>query len=274
MQGVDSISQLKDLLSTNEISLKKSLGQNLLWKREILEEIVSKASIKKEDTVVEIGPGLGFLSSAILNQSPARLIAIEKDESFRPALQKIQQEHSNFEVLYSDALLIPISELATKRVQIVSNLPYNVSVKLLLNWSKEVSSIESMILTVQAEVADRICAKQGTKSYGKLSLAAQLHFDCISLLELSPEAFFPKPKVRSKVVRMKARQAPEELLVKMVERIATFAFSQRRKKLSNSLSMLLSESKLNLKTIGIDPNKRAEDLSVQEYVQMAKHLLA
>lgn len=256
------------------IKAKKSLGQNFLHDFSVVENICKSVEIK-DKIIVEIGSGTGFLTREILKNEPKKLVLIEKDTHLFKLLQKTfdrEIESGKVEVKNDDALRINVSELANaegKKITIIANLPYNIGTTLVINWLECLDCIENIVVMLQKEVVDRICAIPKTKDYGRISVLAQSLCDVKKLFDVKPECFNPRPKVTSSVVKITPKEKnsrPNADVVKELNRICKVAFSQRRKKLSNVFK--------NTEFVGKFSNdileKRAEELSVEEYLQLAK----
>jgi 16S rRNA (adenine1518-N6/adenine1519-N6)-dimethyltransferase len=264
--------EVVQILSNHKIILKKSLGQNLLIDLESCKKIT--CTPLKDEIVIEIGPGIGNLTQAILANGPKQLIAVEKDSSFEPILSKIQKSNSSLKLVYLDALRVDISELSAQPVHIFGNLPYNIATQLIFKWIKDISIIKSLTLTLQSEVTNRICAGPGTKDYGKLGILCQLFFECSKVCELGPELFYPIPKVSSATVYMRPKtNVPNEKLYQAIRTLTSVAFSQRRKMLRQSLKTAFKSPEEVCKSLSIDSMIRAEDVTILQYVQLAQHLI-
>ena len=253
---------------------KKSLGQNFLIDRNIREKIIQASGLKKEDTVLEIGPGRGEISEGLLNQVK-KLIAVEIDASLCPALKDKFSLRANFELINEDILKIDLSKLfpGAGKIKVIANLPYYISTPAITHLLKYKKQISEIYLTLQKEVAQRISAVPGTKTYGAFSCFAQFHTRPEILFEIKNTSFWPRPKVDSCFIRLKALAKPrlkiddEEKLF----RIIRTAFNQRRKQLKNSLKKILPPEAF--KKAGIDPNSRAEELSLSDFAKLASGTL-
>ena len=253
------------------IIAKKSLGQNFLFDENCTDKVARYAGNITGKNVLEIGPGPGGLTRSILRRNPSKLIAIEKDKRCRDLLADLEEIFPALHSIEADAMKVQISELFTGKVNIIANLPYNIGTELLFNWLKEIEQIESMTLMFQKEVAERICAKEGTKSYGKLSVMVQLIANAEKCFDISPLAFTPPPKVTSSVVSITPKtDYPTAELYKKVGIVTSHAFNMRRKMLHKSLGNLLDNSKQLLESINIDPNLRPENITVEQYLEIAK----
>lgn len=253
------------------VKAKKSLGQNFLHDVSVVENICKSVEIDGK-IVVEIGPGTGFLTHEILKHEPKKLISVEKDTHLFRGLQKTfnrEVDNGQIEILNEDALKINISELAKtegEKVNIIANLPYNIGTTLVMNWLEWLDGLENVVVMLQKEVVDRICAVPNTKDYGRISVLIQTLCDAEKLFDVRPECFSPRPKVMSSVVKIVPKDVKiSKETMKKLDKICRFAFNQRRKKLSNAFKKTEFESVLtdDLK------EKRAEELTVEEYRKLA-----
>lgn len=247
----------------------KSLGQNFLMDDQVISEIVGASVFDPDIPLIEIGPGLGVLTR-ILAQEVHKLWAVELDQS---KVEIIKQELQGLplEILVMDALKLQLNEIWGKQKGfLVGNLPYYITSPLLMHFLEQKESLIGMTVMVQKEVADRIVAKPGSKDYGVLSIAVQVAADSERICNVSPQAFWPAPKVHSTVIRLKLRPYPGfHVNSKEFFRVVKAAFSQRRKTLGNSLSSGLGIDKKRveeiLKQAEIDGQRRAETLSIEEF---------
>ena len=256
---------------------KKALGQNFLLDQNITDKIIhlsllgqSMADFKNAD-VFEIGPGPGGLTRAILKQYPKSLTVVEADERCCAIMQDLKtQTKCDMNIIQGDALKTNVSALGLKNLQIVSNLPYNISVPLLTGWMENLESIAAMTLMFQKEVADRILAPIKTKDYGRLSVMAQLNCKIEKLMTLKPECFVPAPKIYSSVLLFKPlSERPEKEVMQKVARLTTAAFAQRRKMIRQSLKSVPNIEKICL-AAGVPMTARAEEISPEQYLLMAQ----
>lgn len=260
---------LKDVIRA--LKAKKSLGQNFLTDPNILMRIVESAAPLEGRTVIEIGPGPGGLTREIIKHPVAELILIEQDERAIPFLQELNK--GKFTLLNQDALKVELHTLGNSPRKLIANLPYNVSVPLLLNALEHIHDFESLTLMFQKEVAERITAEPNTKDYGRLSVMCQWAADVKKLFDLPPGAFIPPPKVTSTVVQFTPRISREDVPWEALERVSKAAFSQRRKMLRASLKSLVASSQEVLEAARIDPERRAESLTVTEFCTLTKEWL-
>lgn len=254
---------------------KKSLGQHFLYNPQILRRIVEAARLDPEDLVVEIGPGFGTLTK-IIAEKTSKVIAIELDEELCKKIQKELSIYKNVEVVCGDALEYPFNELPSFKV--VSNIPYYITTPIifrLLEIKSEkgefLHNLKSITICVQKEVAERIIAKPGCKEYGILSIMIQYYAKSSFEFIIPKEAFRPMPKVDSAVIHMKILKEPLVYVnnEKRFFNIIRTAFSQRRKMLSNSLKSICEDSKQWLLNAGIDPRRRPETLTIEEFARLS-----
>lgn len=248
---------------------KKSLGQNFLIDRNIQERIIQASGLNKDDAVLEIGPGRGEISQGLL-KNVKKLIAVEIDPGLCAALKDKFSTRANFELINADILKIDLSKLSpgAEKIKVIANLPYYISTPAIIHLLKYKKHIREIYLTLQKEVAQRICAAPGTKAYGAFSCFAQFHSQPEILFEIKSASFWPRPKVDSCFIRLKALNKPRLKIAdeERFFRIIRAAFNQRRKQLKNSLKKILPTEAF--KQAGINPNSRAEDLSLTEFAKL------
>ena len=266
--------QIRELAAALDLKPSKSLGQNFVIDSNVCIKIVRIAGVNKDDIALEIGPGLGSLTLALL-QSAASVVAVEIDHRLATQLPITVSEHfenpQNLTVINKDALVL--SELPAQPTVLVANLPYNVSVPVLLHLLENFPSINSGVVMVQAEVADRLAGKPGTKDYGIPSVKAAWWADVKGAGSVSRSVFWPAPNVDSKLVSFARRATPgDETLRKKTFSIIDAAFAQRRKMLRSALSSTYGSSaaaELVLQSAGIDPTLRGEALEVTDFCAIA-----
>src|SRR6201989_3513174 len=243
MSTIDDLPPLRDVIREHQLSARKSLGQNFLLDLSLTARIARAAGPLEGATVVEIGPGPGGLTRALLALGAAHVIAVEHDERAIPALETIAQRYpGRLEIVCADAQMFdPRPYLGSSKAKIVANLPYNIATALLIGWL----SIEPwppwydmMVLMFQREVAERIVAREDEEAYGRLGVLANWRCETKILFDIAPSAFVPPPKVTSSVVRLVPRAAPLPCDRKLLEQVAAAAFGQRRKMLRQSLKSL------------------------------------
>lgn len=258
----------------NNKSRAKSFGQHFLCDSSLLKKIVACALPFGENDILEIGPGPCGLTRAILDFAEnQRIICIEKDRTLKPLHDNlIQHSGANLEFIYEDALKVRLCNLSIEKVKVISNLPYNVGTKILLNLLQELDKIESMILMFQKEVADRICAKPGSKDYGRLSIISQILCDCEKCFDVSNMAFFPPPDVQSTVIRLTPK-AMFPIDITNLEKLTAICFQNRRKTISTILKRALPMFTTNILDVcEIEPSMRPETISVEKFLKLSKYL--
>lgn len=249
---------------------RKRFGQNFLVDPYIVAGIVSAINPQRDDHLVEIGPGLGILTESLLPCVTA-MDAIELDRDIIPKLAQNCSDKGQLQIHAFDALKFDFTELAQdgRPLRIVGNLPYNISTPLMFHLLEKHEVIRDMHFMLQKEVVDRLAAEPNSKSYGRLTVAMQYHCRVEALMEVPPESFSPVPKVNSAVVRLTPYSEPPVTVhnVRLFEKLVTQAFSQRRKTLRNTLKAMLSAEKMA--SLGVDPKRRAETLSLEEFACLA-----
>ncbi len=270
VSALDALPPLRDVIARYQLMARKALGQHFLCDLNLTQRIADYAGDLTGCTVFEIGPGPGGLTRALLGTAATKVIVIEKDERCLGALADIKAASGDrLEVIVGDALKVDLTTLAAAPRAIVANLPYNVGTELLLNWLHQIDAYNSMTLMFQAEVADRLAAKPGSKAFGRLSVIAQFCCNVRRVMDLPAAAFTPPPKVNSAVVHLTPRtDRPSDIDIKLLEKVTMAAFGQRRKMLRSSLKPLGGEELL--KRAGINPELRAENLSVTEFETLAR----
>jgi len=265
---------LKDIITRHGLQAKKSLGQHFLLDENICARIAIAAGNLSGCTVIEIGPGPGGLTRALL-QAGASVIAIEKDQRCVGALEELRQVFpERLSIIEADALEADLPALAPAPRKIVANLPYNIGTALLLKWLDDVcrapDAYQSMTLMFQREVAGRISAEPGGKDYGRLSVFAQWLCETGHHFDLPPGAFSPPPKIYSSVITLAPRPKPLYPANKdVLEKVVAAAFGQRRKMLRSALKGLRVDTEALLEKAGIDGTRRGETLSVEEFCALA-----
>jgi len=274
----DGLPPLRDVIRAAGLSAKKSLGQNFLLDLNLTRRIARAAGPLEGVTVVEVGPGPGGLTRALLLEGAEKVIAIERDERCLPALAEIAAAYpGRLEVVGGDARDIDYAALSrSKPARLVANLPYSVGTPLLVGWLKTEPWppwFDRLVLMFQREVADRIVAAPGSKDYGRLAVLTQWRTAPRILFSLPPDAFTPKPKVASAVVELVPRERPEPSCdVRQLERVTAAAFGQRRKMLRASLRQLTPDAEALLEGLGLDPKARAENLQIGDFCRIANAL--
>jgi 16S rRNA (adenine1518-N6/adenine1519-N6)-dimethyltransferase len=277
MSAIDDLPPLRDVIRQHSLSARKSLGQNFLLDLNLTARIARAAAPLEDATVVEIGPGPGGLTRALLALGARHVIAVEHDERALPALQEIAARYpGRLEVVCADAQTFdPRPYIGTTKAKIVANLPYNIATNLLIGWlSAEPWPpwYEMMVLMFQREVAERIAAHENDDAYGRLGVLANWRCETKILFDISAAAFVPQPKVTSSVVRLVPRPAPDACDRRLLEQVAAAAFGQRRKMLRQSLKSLSADPVRLAAAAHVDPTRRAETIPVSGFVAMAREL--
>ncbi len=261
---------LREVIARFGLDARKALGQNFLLDLNLTGRIARSAGDMTGVTVVEIGPGPGGLTRALLATKAKQVIAIERDHRFIEALQDvIQAADGRLSIVEGDALEVDPIQIAPAPRAIVANLPYNVATPLLIGWLGRIEEFVSLTLMFQKEVADRLVAKPGSKAYGRLSVITQWRSDARVLFNLPAKAFTPPPKVESTIVHLTPRANPEPAEWKALEQVTAAAFGQRRKMLRQSLKSLGNAEAL-LAAAGIEPTARAEEVDVAGFAALAR----
>ena len=266
---------LREIIARHGLHASKALGQNFILDRQLLARIAAVPGSLHGQTVYEVGPGPGGLTTALL-EAGANIVAVERDRRCIPALAELQSRYPDkLRVLDADALSVDERAEAGDGAHVVSNLPYNVGTALLLRWFSGPWPPwwRSLTLMFQREVAERIVAAPGSKDYGRLSILSQWRSDARIVMNVHRSAFVPPPKVMSAVVHIVPREMPEGVTPAVLERLTEAAFGQRRKMLRSSLKELPGALD-TLTTLGIDSARRAETVSVSEFVAIARELSA
>jgi 16S rRNA (adenine1518-N6/adenine1519-N6)-dimethyltransferase len=249
---------------------KKRFGQNFLHDDYIIDKIVSAIGPKQEDNLVEIGPGLGALTEPVA-ELVDHFTVVELDRDLAARLRTHPFLNSKLNVVEQDALKFDFGQLADsgKKIRVVGNLPYNISTPLMFHLFKYCEHIQDMHFMLQHEVVKRLCAGSGDKLYGRLSVMAQYYCSAVPVVMVPPSAFKPAPKVDSAVVRITPHPEPKVKLksIDSLQTVVTAAFNQRRKTIRNSLKNLLDEQQII--TLGINPEYRAEKLTLEEFAKLA-----
>ena len=263
---------LKDIIARHAFRAKHALGQHFLLDLNLTAKIASVAGDLKGIQVIEVGPGPGGLTRALLATDAAHVTAIEVDPRGVAAAEDLATHFpGRLTVISGDALALDVTTLVPAPRQIVANLPYNVGTPLLIGWLRQIAQFERLTLMFQEEVALRIVAAPDSDAYGRLSVLTQWTCDVALALRLPPEAFTPPPKVHSAVVRFLPKpDQPDAALFIVMERLTQHAFGQRRKMLRASLKPLGGETLL--RRAGIDPTRRAETLTIAEFDRLARLL--
>ena len=273
---IDNLPPLREVIARHGLSARKSLGQNFLLDLNITAKIARNAGDLTGVDVLEIGPGPGGLTRGLLASGARRVVAIEKDARCLPALSEIAEAYpGRLEVISGDALEIDAPALLTPPVKVVANLPYNVGTALLTHWLTPEDwppFWQSLTLMFQREVAERIVAAPGSKSYGRLAILCQWRSEARIVMDLPPEAFTPPPKVRSAVVHLTALKEPRFAAdARVLQDVVARAFGQRRKMMRASLKSY-ADIEDKLIAAGIKPTDRAETVDLERFCALARLL--
>jgi len=269
---VANLPPLRDIIARHELAARRGLGQHFLLDLNLTGRIARAAGDLSVGTIVEIGPGPGGLTRALLLGGAANLVAIERDSRCVAALADlVAAAGGRLSLIEADALKVDIASLGPAPRRIVANLPYNVSVPLLTGWIEQAETIASMTLMFQREVADRIVAQAGEPDYGRLSVLANWRCRTRRLFDIPASAFTPPPKVVSAVVELiPYATPPHECDGAVLQQVTAAAFGQRRKMLRRSLVSLGLDTERLLATTGIDPTRRAETLDIAEFAALTR----
>jgi 16S rRNA (adenine1518-N6/adenine1519-N6)-dimethyltransferase len=267
-----SLPPLREIIARYGLDARRSLGQHFLLDLNLTRRIARAAGDLSQGTVIEIGPGPGGLTRALLENGARHLIAIERDARCVAALGELAAAYpGRLEIIEGDALEIDAATLGEAPRRIVANLPYNISTPLLIGWLGRISAFESLTLMFQREVAARLAAPPGGKDYGRLSVLAQWYCEVTLLFNIDKQAFVPPPKITSALVRLQPRTVPlGEAPRAALEAVTAAAFGQRRKMLRASLKQLGIDPVALLAEAGIEPTRRAEELSVEQFCALAR----
>ena len=253
------------------IKAKKSLGQNFLIDREVLEKIVSITDIANKE-VLEIGPGSGNLTTYILKQKPKKLYVVEKDDDLAILLK--EKFDTEIEIINDDILKVSESNISEQKLSVFGNLPYNISTEILSKWILNIGSnfwFESLVLMFQKEVADRIISEFNNSNYGRLSILSSWKLNVKKILDIKPQSFSPRPKIDSSLLLFTPKENFFELKdPKNLEKITRIFFSQRRKMLKKPFNQVFDNGKEVAEKFGIDLNLRPQNLEPEVYFKLVK----
>jgi len=253
------------------IKAKKSLGQNFLIDRNILEEIINVVEFTNKE-VLEIGPGSGNLTSYILKKNPKKVYLIEKDNEL--SLLLAEKFSNNISIINEDVLEVPVDKISNEKLIVFGNLPYNISTEIISRWIINLDKtfwFENLVLMFQKEVADRIIAKTNTSKYGRLSILLNWKLNIKKILDIKPESFSPKPKIDSSLLLFTPKKKFFELSnPKNLEMLTRIFFSQRRKMLKKPFNQIFKNSKEVSKKFNIDLNLRPQNLEPEVYFNLVK----
>lgn len=275
----------KEVLKKYDVAAKKSLGQNFLVDLNILNKIVSAAELDETKGALEIGPGIGALTQQLAKRA-GKVVAIELDQRMLPVLDETLEPYPNATVIHGDVLKVDLAEVFERHyaglsgVSVVANLPYYITTPIIMRLLEEHLPVENIVVMIQKEVADRMAAKPGTKDYGSLSVAVQYYCEPQVVTIVPHTVFIPQPNVDSAVIRLRVRKEPPVQVEdeKLYFEVVQASFAQRRKTISNNLlsRFFTKETKPRmeaaLQEAGIDPSRRGETLSLQEYAALTAAL--
>lgn len=277
MSQIDELPPLREVIATHGLRAKKELGQNFLLDLNLTARIARIAAPLDQHTIIEVGPGPGGLTRGLLASGAKKVIAIERDDRALPALAEIEAAYPDrLQVISGDAMEIDYRALADGPTKIVANLPYNIATPLLTGWLDDPwpPYFDSLTLMFQKEVADRICAASGSKAFGRLSILSQWRCDARVGLNVGPGAFTPPPKVSSAIVHMVPKADANQVKADTIEHVTRAAFGQRRKMLRQSLKALNVDLPTLFDALSLKGTERAEQLSVECFVEMARWIEA
>lgn len=274
--AIAALPPLRSVIAAYDLAAKKSLGQHFLLDLNLTGRIARAAGDVSSGTVIEVGPGPGGLTRALLAAGARKVIAIERDPRCVAALQSLQDAASGrLEIREIDARKVDYASLGDAPRRIVSNLPYNVGTPLLVGWLSDTDAIASMTLMFQREVADRIVAQTGDPAYGRLSVLANWRCRTAKLFDIPARAFTPPPKVDSAVVSLDPYAVlPHPAEQKALEAVTAAAFGQRRKMLRAALKSLVPDPSVLLERAGIIPTARAETIDIAGFASLAREYAA
>lgn len=268
---VAKLPPLRETIAAHGLAADKRFGQHFLLDLNLTGKIARMAGALQEGTTIEVGPGPGGLTRALLLAGAGRVVAIEKDPRMVAGLAPlVDAAGGRLAVVEADALTVDPTSLGPAPYRIVANLPYNVGTPMLINWLRRIDAFESLTLMFQKEVAERICAPVRDDAYGRLAVLCRYMARCEILFDLPPQAFSPPPKVWSSVVQLSARPEREDCgSADMLERVTAAAFGQRRKMLRSSLKSLGRDPMPLLDAAGIPPTARAEEIDVPGFARLS-----
>lgn len=272
----DGLPPLREVIARHDLAARKSLGQNFLFDLNLTRRIARSAAPLDAATIVEVGPGPGGLTRALLLEGAKKVIAVEKDRRALPALEEIAAHYpGRLEIIEADALSCDFAAHIAGEAKIVANLPYNIATPLLTGWltGPWPPWFSSLTLMFQKEVAERIVARPQSKTYGRLAVLSQWSAEARKLFDIDRRAFTPPPKITSSVVQLvpKRDRAPS-CDIGLLEKVTAAAFGQRRKMLRSSLKSLAPDPATLLANLSIDANLRAEELAVADFARIAHAL--
>ena len=274
--AIDTLPPLREVIAAHGLTARKQLGQNFLLDLNLTAKIARAAGPLEDVTVIEVGPGPGGLTRALLAAGARKVVAIERDERALPALQQIAEAYpGRLAVIHGDALEVDYTGLVEGPAKIVANLPYNIATPLLIGWLTAEPwppFYDSLTLMFQREVAERIVARPGDKAFGRLGVLCGWRTDARIAFNVDRNAFTPPPNVTSTVVHLKPKAVDPDVAVRDVEAVTRAAFGQRRKMIRQSLKSTGVPVERLLEAAGLRGDERAEELPVDAFLKMAKAL--
>ncbi|MEQ8369290.1 MAG: 16S rRNA (adenine(1518)-N(6)/adenine(1519)-N(6))-dimethyltransferase RsmA [Alphaproteobacteria bacterium] len=272
--AVAALPPLREVIARHGLAARRGLGQNFILDLNLTRRIVRAAGDLRDVSVVEVGPGPGGLTRALVESGARRIIAVETDPRCLAALEPlVEAAAGRLEVHHGDALRLDLSTLAPAPRIIIANLPYNVATPLLIGWLRQGPVWDRLVLMFQREVAMRLASPPGNRTYGRLSVLAQWLAEVQLLFDVDASAFVPRPAITSTVVRLTMRPAPLAAAdPEVLQRVTAAAFGGRRKMLRRSLSGLVAAPTALLESLAIDPQARAESLSVEQFCALARRI--
>lgn len=284
MEKIADLSFVKGIIRKHNFPIKKRLGQNFLINSKILDKITEAAGIKPADVVVEIGPGLGALTQSLASKKSA-VLAIEIDQGILPILKHHMHDYPNVKIVNNDILKVNLDQLVAehfgqvKPYKVVANLPYYITTPIVMYLLEQRFNLDSIVIMVQKEVAERMTANPGKKDYGALSVAVQYYTEASLVAKVPPSSFYPAPEVDSAVVKLELRAKPPVNLYDeaLFFQVVKASFAKRRKTLLNALHSFFGRGskedfKFLLEECNIDPKRRGETLSLDEFACLANNL--
>ena len=280
------VEETRNIMKKYGIRANKDLGQNFLINNEVVENIVNSSEISQDDMVIEIGPGLGTLTKYLLEKA-GKVLGIELDKKMIEILEDRFEEYSNFEIINDDVLKVDLNKIIKenkenekiKNVKIVANLPYYITTPIIMKLLEEKLDIESITVMIQKEVADRLIEVPSGKNTGAITYTIYYYCDSEKIMEVPNSSFIPEPEVTSEVIKMKIRKEPVVKVEnpKVMFMIIKSAFMQRRKTLLNALTntqvfISKQEGIKILNKLGLNENVRAENLTIENYAELAKEI--
>jgi 16S rRNA (adenine1518-N6/adenine1519-N6)-dimethyltransferase len=276
---VNLLDETKMLLTQYNLRANKRIGQNFMINQEIVDEIIEKANLSKEDVVLEIGPGLGSLTKELINNA-GKVIAVELDQNMINILNDRFAGYENLKIIQNDILKVNLKDIlnSDKKIKVIANLPYYITTPIIMKLLEDRLNIDSIIVMVQKEVGERICAKPGSKEYGAITVSVNYYSNSKIIINVPKENFLPEPEVDSCVIKLDVLEKPSVIVKneRLFFSLIKTGFSQRRKTILNSLSNgYFSKEEISkvLKTLNVNEKLRAENLSVQDFANISNELV-